>query len=81
MSTTFQLNESELNVQFVNALKLLFKNQNLTLTVEAEEMDTTAYLTSNPVNQERLLESIKNINEGKHLTEISISALKTMADA
>jgi hypothetical protein len=81
MSTIFQLNESELNSQFLEGLKLLFKNQYLTFTVEAEPLDTTQHLMSNSMNRERLLESIKNINSGTDLKEIAIDELNALADA
>jgi hypothetical protein len=81
MSTTFQLNESELNSQFLDGLKLLFKNQYLTFTVEAEPLDTTQHLMSNSMNRERLLESVRNINNETNLTEISIDELNVLADA
>ena len=81
MSTRFQLNESELNSQFLEGLKILFKNQYLTFTVEAEAIDATQHLMSNSTNSERLLESVRNINNETNLTEISIDKLNTLADA
>lgn len=81
MSTIFQLNESELDSQFLEGLKLLFKNQYLTFTIEAEPMETTQHLLSNAVNRERLLESVKNINNETNLTEITIDELNALANA
>jgi hypothetical protein len=47
MSTTFHLDTtSELNGDFLKAIKTLFKNQRISVTVGAE-IDTTDYLMSN----------------------------------
>jgi antitoxin YefM len=79
MTTTFQLNETEMNEQFLVALKSLFKGQNLTVTVEsAEELDETAYLLSSPANRERLLQSIQNVKEGKNLIETDLTQLNAL---
>ena len=77
MTTTFHLNETEIDGKFLEALKILFKNRNLTLTVEVED-DETAYLLSSPANRERLLNSVTNINENKNLTEINVASLKAL---
>lgn len=81
MTTTFHLNESELTMELLAALKALFKNKNITLVVEAEEVDTTEYLLSNPTNRDRLLEAVKNINAEKKLTEINMNELKALVNA
>jgi hypothetical protein len=65
MVSTFQINEAELDNNFVKALKSMFKNRNLTLTIEAEEVDTTEYLLSNAVNKERLLKAVGNAKQRK----------------
>lgn len=78
MTTTFQLNESELDAKFMKALKSMFKNKNLTLIVESTELDETDYLLSNPANKERLLKSVKNIEAGEGLIETNLTELKAM---
>ena len=64
MHTTFHYDTpSELNSDFLKAIKTLFKNQRITVTVEAE-MDTTAYLLSNEANRNFLDKSIKQMENG-----------------
>lgn len=51
MLTTFHLDTtSELNADFLNVIKMLFKNQRISVTVEAE-MDETEYLMSSEANK------------------------------
>ena len=81
MVSTFQINESELDNNFVKALKTLFKNRNLTLTIEADDVDTTEYLQSNSVNKERLLKSVENVKKRTNLVKIDLESLKAIANA
>jgi len=82
MTTTFQLNEAEINDKFLIALKTLFKDQNLTLTVEVaeDEQGETEYLLSSPVNRARLLQSIQNVREGKNLIETNVAQLNALIE-
>jgi uncharacterized membrane protein YkoI len=65
MYTTFHLDTaSELNADFLKAIKTLFKNQRISVTVEAE-MDTTDYLMSNEANRKSILESIAQAERGE----------------
>ena len=81
MVSTFQINESELDNNFVKALKTLFKNRNLTLTIEADDVDTTDYLLSNSVNKERLLKSVENVKRRTNLVKVDLESLKALANA
>lgn len=64
MHTTFHYETpSELNSDFLKAIKTLFKNQRITVTVEAE-MDTTEYLLRNEANRNFLEKSIKQMENG-----------------
>ena len=80
MVSTFQINETELDNNFVKALKSMFKNRNLTLTIEADEIDTTEYLLSNVVNKERLLKAVENAKQRKNLVKIDLEQLKNLAN-
>ena len=65
MSTTFHLDTaSELNMDFLIAIKTLFKNQRISVTVEAE-MDETEYLMSSEVNRVFLEKSMEQIKNGE----------------
>jgi len=79
--STFQINEAELDNNFVKALKSMFKNRNLTLTIEVEKMDTTEYLLSNTANKERLLKAVENAKQRKNLVNIDLEQLKNLANA
>ena len=81
MVSTFQINESELDNNFVKALKTLFKNRNLTLTIEADDVDTTDYLLSNSANKERLLKSVENVKKRTNLVKVDLESLKALANA
>jgi len=65
MYTTFHLDTtSELNADFLKAIKTLFKNQRISVTIEAE-MDTTDYLMSNEANRKSISESIAQAERGE----------------
>jgi hypothetical protein len=65
MYTTFHLDTtSELNADFLKAIKTLFKNQRISVTVEAE-MDTTDYLMSSEANRNFLKKSMEQIRKGE----------------
>jgi hypothetical protein len=64
MYTTFHYDTAtELNSDFLKAIKTLFKNQRIIVTVETE-MDETGFLMSNEANKKSILESIKQANNG-----------------
>lgn len=81
MVSTFQINETELDNNFVKALKAMFKNRNLTLTIEADEIDTTEYLFSTALNKERLLKAVENAKHRKNLVKVDLQQLKNLANA
>lgn len=64
MYTTYHLQEEELNEEFLNSVKKLFKNKSLTISI-AENFDETEYLSKNEANYKRLKESIEQIKNGK----------------
>nr|WP_293832911.1 hypothetical protein [uncultured Arsenicibacter sp.] len=78
MTTTIHLNEAELDSQFLQAVKTLFKNRDIKVTIEADDTDTTAYLMSTATNRSRLLEAIQRVDEGQHLTEVDLAQLKAL---
>ncbi len=75
MVTTYQLEEQELDEQFLNAVKSQYKNKKLSITI-TEALDETDYLLGNPINADRLLNSVNNIRNGKSLVETDIVALE-----
>lgn len=59
MYTTFHINTRDLNIDFLNGIKALFKNKRVSIIVE-EEMDETEYLLSGEANRKTLEESLKS---------------------
>jgi len=70
MHTTFHLKASELNEEFIKAVKVLFKGRNISITIE-EDMDETEYLLSSEANRKMLEKSLENVKQGK-LIEVDI---------
>ena len=65
MRATFELDIDELDVEFFNRLKELFGQRHIRLTVIADTIDETDYLLSSEANKQHLLQSMKEINEGR----------------
>ncbi len=70
MYTAFHVNANELNENFLNGLKMIFKSKRISIIIE-EEQDETEYLLSNPANRKILEKSLKNVEAGK-LIEVNI---------
>lgn len=65
METIYQLNADDLNEDFLEGLKTSFKHKEIEIVVY--ERDETAYLLRSPANRARLLEAIKDIEQGRNL--------------
>jgi len=61
MQTIFQMNADELDQDFLESLKTLFKNKEIEITVY--ERDETEYLLRSPANRQRLLRVVREIEE------------------
>ncbi len=72
MQTTYQLHSSELNENFIIAIRHLFADKNIKIVVT--EMDETTYLSSSSVNHEHLMQVIQDIEAGVNLQEVDIEA-------
>ncbi len=69
MYTVYRLNVNELNNQFIEILKTLFKDKEIEIVVS--EIDETAYLLQSEVNRQRLLQAIQHIETKQHLVEVA----------
>jgi antitoxin YefM len=79
MYTIYKLSADELNNDFLLALKTLFKNKQIEITVsetDSNEEDETAYLLSNPANRERLMVSLENIAKQQNLVTVDMASLQ-----
>ncbi len=64
MTTTYHLNVNELSVELLNSIKAAFKDKNIDITV-SETRDETEYLLSSEANKTMLMESMRQLEEGK----------------
>jgi len=73
MYTVYHLKADELDTQFLEALKTLFKDK--TIEIVVTEVDETAYLLHSDANRERLLQAVENVNDGENLVEVELDTL------
>jgi antitoxin YefM len=64
-TTIYQVNADELDERFLDSLKAMFKNKEIEIVVY--ERDETAYLLRSPANRERLLNAIRDVEQGQNL--------------
>ena len=74
MQTSCRLNASDLNQQFLDALKTLFKDKEIEIVVT--DIDETAYLLKSTANQQRLLNAIENVDNRQNLVEVNLEELE-----
>lgn len=82
MTTTFEIDVSEIDASFVKAIKSLFKNRRIKVTVESD-IDETDYLLGHQPSYEQLRKSLTDVANGDIVTfnqqefdELSDSLLK-----
>jgi hypothetical protein len=63
-----------LNSDFIKAIKTLFKNKKIAITVSVEE-DEMEYLLSTDTNKRRLLQSVENVKKGINMVPVDINKL------
>jgi antitoxin YefM len=74
MYTTYRLKTSDLNIEFIESLKTLFRDQEVEITVSP--VNQTAYLLQSEANRKRLLAAIANIEAGRNLVEAPVDMLQ-----
>jgi antitoxin YefM len=70
MQTTYRVHADELTDDFLQALKVAYKDREIEIIV-SDDVDETDYLMSSPANRDHLLRAIENINNHKNLVEMS----------
>lgn len=78
MYTMYKMYANELDIRFIEALKALFKDQEIEIVVcEAieHEEDETDYLLRSPANREHLLQAIENVNNNRNLVTVGMDEL------
>ena len=74
MYSIYRLNANELDVEFIEGLKTLFKDKEIEIAVY--EVDETDYLTRSEANKKRLLAAIKNVEQKSNLVEVNVADLQ-----
>jgi antitoxin YefM len=74
MQSTYRVRADELTDDFVQALKIAYKDKEIEIIV-SDVVDETDYLLSTEANREHLLDAIKNIESGENLVSFSLDDL------
>ena len=74
MQSSFRLNARELDQNFLESLKTLFQDKEIEIIVY--DIDETAYLSKSEANRQRLLQAIKNVENGTNLIEVNLDDLE-----
>mgnify|MGYP006285048081 CR=1 FL=1 len=76
MYATYQINEKDMDIRFLNAIKDTFKGKHIEISIA--EIDETEYLLRSPQNRNILMQRIKDVTENKNLHTISEESLNNM---
>jgi antitoxin YefM len=77
MELTYRLNANELNEDFLNTLRKLYKGKALEVTVQVQE-DETEYLLKSEANRTQLLKAVKDVKHRKNLRTLDMEKLKSL---
>lgn len=67
-----------MNNSLIDFIKASFKGKRIAVHIYEEEMDETDYLLSDPIHRERLLKSVKEVNEKTGLKTYTLAELKAL---
>jgi len=74
MITSYRLNANELSMDVLNAIRLLFKDKEIEISV-TEAIDETEYLLASASNKEQIMSSIAELENGNGV-EMTIEELQ-----
>ena len=77
MELTYRLNANELNEDFINTIKKLYKGKDLEVTVQVKE-DETEYLLKSDANRLQLLKAVKDVKNKKNLRILNMDKLNDL---
>lgn len=78
MYTIYRIKADELDTDFLEALKILFKDKEIEISVceaEQNQESETHYLLKLPSNRERLLAAIDNVVHHRELVTVDLNQL------
>lgn len=78
MYTIYKIKANELDSDFLEALKILFKDREIEISVcesTKNQEDETSYLLNSPINKEHLLKAIDNVDQNRDLVTIDLNQL------
>jgi len=70
MEIVFRINSKEIDSKFWKAIRLLFADKDVEVSIKAS-VNETDFLLSNPATKRKLLKSIKNVEENKNLVHFT----------
>ncbi len=65
MNAIYHIKADELDQNFLDAIKTLFKDKEIEIAVT--ERDETTYLLRSPANRDRLLRAVADVESAQHL--------------
>jgi hypothetical protein len=72
MDTLVRFKADEINNSLVDFIKTSFKGKKIAVHIYVDETDETEFLLNDPVTKKRLLESIENVKDNRHLKEYTM---------
>ncbi len=76
MDTLIKMNAEEINISFIDFIKISFKGKKIALHIYEEDIDETAFLLQSNSNKKRLFESIENVKNNLNLRVIDYEDLQ-----
>ena len=78
MYIIYKIKANELDADFLEALKILFKDKEIEIAVcesAQNQEDETEYLLKSPINREHLLKAIDNVVHDRNLITVDLNQL------
>ena len=73
MYSTYRINANELDNKFIEALKIIFRDKEIEITVY--DVDETEYLMRSEINKKRLFDAMSNVKNNINLVEVNVEDL------
>ncbi len=80
MDTLVRLQADELDITLIDFIKKSFRGKRIAVHVYEEPMDETEYLLSDPVHREKILRTIKEVEDGTNLKTYSMENIKNLVN-